>query len=346
MNINKKYPKEFSLHLTYKDSVQNSRLQLYNDCWAQSFVSAIGDMYAIQNNLEPVYLSPSYVSSLVNDSCRYLNQKDCTYTLNSGYNSNDIGLYMHENKIGSKLDTCFPYEKTIEYSFEKGYEKYKTTTKNPIKKSEWKEKAPSSYILENINNICPNCINEKIKCSSHITNLDLKKKFQLDIKSIALEPNKQYKIKNKELYTQDIINNIHNTMKFFIMEMKLSIISSIIVTTEYFDFFKDTNNEYFSPQIKLKDNKDKLSHSVVILGWTNYNKKYYWIIRDTNFPNRFLKIEFSQFNNKDYWLSLDIKFDEHTYQSFIVSGNYGKYDLNDYLSKGIFNEVNKFHNEL
>ncbi len=347
-------PKEFFLGNNFP--IEKSRMQKFNDCWALAGVSALGDIFSIDNNLEPIYLSSPYFASMANDACKFLkNEKDCKYTFNTGYNFGNLAYYMDDNKVGTKLDSCFPYDETLNFLLEDGYKKYqalsqKDNKKFPnINKNDWN--TGNYYVLENIKNLCKNgCIKEK-KINRNKKNIcktenSLRQNFELKIErpiNIDMYPN----LITKKSYTKDAIKNNQNLMKTLIFSLKKPIIASIFATEEYQNFFINENNEYFSPQKKL-EYQDFFGHAVVILGWTLKDGLEYWIIRDTNFPDRFLNVSFSKYNNKDYWIGLDIKWDEYknTNMSYFVKGDYGKNILNDYLNEGIFRKANISHDEL
>ena len=111
-------PKEYFLGNFF--DIQNTRKQKFGDCWSNALVSAIGDIFSIKNNLQPVYFSAPYVTSMQNDVCRYFikigkNEDICNYTLYDGGKIDDMCDYMRIHDIGFKLESCFPYDETIKY---------------------------------------------------------------------------------------------------------------------------------------------------------------------------------------------------------------------------------------
>ena len=251
---------------------------------------------------------------------------------------------MDNNKYGAKLDSCYPYDETPKYLLDKGYKKFPDINKN-----DWN--TGNYYVLESVKKLCPNgCIQEKTrgKIKKYICQKEdtLRQNFQLKIEA-PINTDMYQNLTTKESYDVPAIKNNQSIMKHIIYLRKKPIIASIMVTTEYIKFFENKNNEYFSPQEKL-DSEKIFQHAVVIVGWSLKDKLEYWIIRDTNFPNKFLKVAFSGYSNKDYWVGLDIKWDDmkNSNISYSVKGDYGQNTLNNYLNEGVFKQTNIIHNEL
>lgn len=338
------YPHEFFLGNIFP--IEKTRQQKkFSLCWAYSISSTLGDTFAIQNNLKPIYLSIPYIASMANDSCNYINEiteqkKDCNYTLKTGYITFDLAWFLKDKNIGVKLDKCFPTDSTISYLLDNGYEKYKnkqSKQKNnpPLTKKEWD--TGDYYVLENINNICANgCLGKDKNC---IKQNNLLQNFGIKISDIIDVHN--YSISDKkETYTRIMIKNIQNNMKNMLFNHKKPIFSTIRFTEECIKFFTSGKN-YLSPSIRLTEQKS-YDHGVVILGWEKKDSKDYWIVRDSNFSDRFLKIEFSKNNNKDYWIGLDIKWEVKsvgTLFSLIIEGDFGGNTLNEYLDEKILEKV-------
>lgn len=344
------YPKEFFLGNIYP--IEKTRQQTKPDCWSQAITSASGDSFSIENNLQPIYLSPIYLGSLMNDICNFskknINTKyNCPRKYTNGLIFEYPNAYLKYEKKGLKLDRCFPYDSTYFYLLQNSYDKYKKMSnlnniKYPeISEDEWFK--GKYYEPENINNLCSNgCINKKEKCiipnnvKKHIFEVQIK-----DYKPIGLN------FKKLNDYTNEDIKKIQNFIKNELFNQRRPIATTIMYTQELINFFKNyekTKNNYFIPKIKIKNQK-YFSHVVVILGWENKDRKEYWIVRDTNFPNIFLKIEFSNFNNKEYWLDIDVHSDESgtINISYDTVGYYGNSNLHEYLSQGFFKklEINK-----
>ncbi len=320
-------PNDYFIGYHYK--IGKTRKQKYPNCWALTIISCIEDIFCIDNRIKPINLSLYQLMLLANDACNnskklYNTRDNCLYKINAGFNMFLISDYLERNNYGLKLSQCLNEKEVLGYL-------YNTEKGNFISKDDLK----TNYIAKDINTICEGCLS-KNEC---IKKDDLIQNFNITIKKYTLY---QYMKMNKTHYTKNDIKNIQNMIKSVIFDNK-PIASSIIVTYEYGTFFQNKTSEYFIPTIDT-DKNIAFEHAIVILGWENKNGKEYWIIRDTNFPDRFLKIAFSTFSDKNKWLFLDIKWGDNlkrnSIMSFDVKGNYGNKKFSDYIEQNIFEKVN------
>ena len=293
--------KEFSWHLAYPECIETIRdPQVFPNCWAVSLASCIGDNFCITENIEPIYPSSIWITSLNN-------------AFHENYGRPLVNLTTGGIMMGPKFLEFIT--KNCSISLERCYGGIKTLI--AIDENEFLKNGggiPSDERIyqtiltpDSFFKCCENCLywNKKTMitdCSTKISSCRDKD-----------EPNYKFKIELDHLdyylfsyYSMStaIIKKEQNTIKRMLCDGPIN--SDFTATTEYFIYgAKQLNNttvEVFCPK---KVNALLPNHTIEILGWGFESNIEFLYIKDSNFPSLFLKIAFATMENLDYSIGPD-----------------------------------------
>ena len=270
-------------------------------CWSFSVASVLGDRFALMNQLKSPYPSTVWLASQAENSDPPYNVPGC-----NGNNVYYFVKWLSENKIGVKLENCWPY-KLISNSGQFGGPQL---TENNLMS------APSSLNTPDLSNCCYNCCGSQIQDQSSILLFCKPEKDNtgtFNIKYFGLNIDST----NGDDYTQNDIDKI-------IKEIQIEILTNGPVSTSfmvYEDFMTYWKNDAPNGKIYSRnnnpDNNKNGGHAVVITGWGEQDGQKFWEIRnswgDTG-DNGYCKIAFSKLENKDYWVAIDVP--------ILINGNY------------------------
>jgi C1A family cysteine protease len=303
-------PSNFSWRKNGQDQIEKGgvRNQMScGGCWAFSIASVLGDRYALMNQLQSPYPSTSWLISQAETSTPPYNVPGC-----SGNNVYYFLKWISENKIGAKLENCWPFQ-VIGKSGLYGGPKLSDGS-NMI--------APSSLNTQSLSNCCYNCCGNQVQDLSNTLlyfkpENDTSGNFNIKYFGSNIDST------NGKDYTQEDVDRI-------IKEIQIEILTNGPVTTSfmvYDDFMtywtKDAPSGKIYNRNPSSSNNINGGHAVVITGWGESNGQKYWEVRNSwgnTGDEGYCKVAFSKIENKDYWIAIDVPiFDGNQYVGGVVS---------------------------
>ncbi len=305
------YPSEFFLGNLI--NLEPGRLQKFPICWAYATASLIGDTLSLQEKISPVIPSTMWITSMRNRVCREYHPGDslCNLTTFEGYFPQEILYYMSKNSkdFYAKLEKCFSQNDTIDFIEFENF--MNTALVIPIQ----------HMVIDYLGYMYPDCCLKEetniFQCQKPVDILsELHCKFNVKIKDVKYI---KFLSKEKNNITEEDLKFFQNIIKYILYCRNKPILSTIIITNEYFSFLKNelpSGNTYFIPttEILSKEDMEVLGynidkHAIIIYGWEKKDGIEYWIVRDSNstkYGHDFYKIPFSTILNREYWIGCDI----------------------------------------
>lgn len=303
-------PSNFSWKKNGEDQIEKGgvRNQMScGGCWAFSIASVLGDRFALMNQIQSPFPSTSWFISQAENSAPPYNVPGC-----SGNNVYYFLKWISDNKIGSKLENCWPFQ-VIEKSGIYG---------GPQTSQNSNMIAPSSLNTQSLSTCCYNCCGTQVQNLSSIMlyckpETDSSGNFNIKYFGSNIDST------NGRDYTQEDVDKI-------IKEIQIEILTNGPVTTSfmvYDDFMtywaKDAPSGKIYNRNPSSSNNINGGHAVVITGWGEINGQKYWEIRNswgTTGDGGYCKIAFSKLENKEYWIGIDIPiFSNGQYVGGVVS---------------------------
>ena len=290
-------PNNFSWRKNGADQIEKGGVRNQfqcGSCWSFSIASVLGDRFALMNQIKSPYPSTTWLASQAENSDPPFNVPAC-----NGNNVFYFLKWLSENKIGVKLENCWPY-KIISDSGAFG---------GPQLSQDSLMTAPASLNTPELSNCCFNCCGSQIQDETNVLIYCKPEKDDntgnFNIKYFGLNIDST----NGNDYTQ-------NDIDIIIREIQIEILTNGPVSTSlmvYEDFMTYWKNDAPLGKIYSRnnspDNKQHGGHAVVITGWGVQNGQKFWEIRNSWGPtgdNGYCKIAFSKLENKEYWIAVDV----------------------------------------
>ena len=289
-------PNNFSWRKNGADQIEKGGVRNQfqcGSCWSFSIASVLGDRFALMNQIQSPYPSTAWLASQAENSEPPFNVPAC-----NGNNVFYFLKWLSDNKIGVKLENCWPY-KIISDS---------GTFGGPQLSQDGLMTAPASLNTPELSNCCFNCCGSQIQDETNVLLYCKPEKDNagnFNIKYFGLNIDST----NGNDYTQ-------NDIDIIIREIQIEILTNGPVSTSlmvYDDFMTYWKNDAPLGKIYSRnnspDNNQHGGHAVGITGWGIQDGQKFWEIRNSWGPtgdNGYCKIAFSKLENKEYWIAVDV----------------------------------------
>lgn len=290
-------------------------------CWAFALAGALGDRFALENQLQAPYIS---TASMISFGSLIIPDR-------SGCRGNNVFFacdWLGNNDIYLLLEKCWPYS-IISQSAKYGAESDNLAPMPFVEagnSEEDKEIGTWTHFKSKTKDCCYNCCGDMVK---DIRQVRIRAYPEIDqgiyhikyfgVDNLAL-PDGQYTQKDIDLVIKDIQTNILTYGP---------VTTSILVYRDFEEYWnKDASSGKIYNRINSPDNDLIGGHAMIIVGWGQDDKtgERYWEIRnswgDSGWEHGYCKIGFSTLNNQDQWIGVDIPLydrDSNNYNCGVVS---------------------------
>ena len=297
---------EFSWHLIIPLGIETIRdTQYLSNCWAIAIASCIGDNFCIQENIQAIYPSSLWISSLLNDFLSFTGKPQTTLLVGLREPITNKFIEYLTSRYFMVLESCLCKTTINAIVYNDFINKNGISNLNKYSFESWYRKIILTKSLL-FNECCDSCLykdpkSDLIVCDRTEYGKYCNKKNDFEYKfKIFLDNYSFY----TELYSALLLNEVIIENTQIMMKQMLcsgTILAYIFNSKDYKIYKQDIiKNKYTKIPIFFQKNTeeiDKPDHIIEILGWGLESGVKFWYIKDSNCPNYFLKLPFAIMDN-------------------------------------------------